>query len=292
MITSLKGSFSITELCDALGVSRSGYHAAGARGPAPRAQANAQLLGRMQVIHFHRHTRGYDSPRMTRELHNTGSACSVNRVARIMRAAGLRVHARSPYRPKTTQVDPAAAPAPNWLARVDPPVAPGTHLVSDITYIPTKEGWLYLAVVIDLFSRSILGWSVAETLHATIVTDALQRALATGHLVPGALFHSDRGCQYSAAQTRACLARHGLRQSMSAKGYCYDNAFAESCFASLKSELLDEGCPFDSKQAAKTALFDYLACFYNRKRLHSSLGYLSPENFLNLYFPRQKTHLN
>ena len=292
MITSLKGSYSIKELCEALGVSRSGYHAACARGPAPRAQANAQLLGRMQAIHCHRHTCGYGSPRMTRELQATGSACSVNRVARVMRAAGLRVRARSPYRPKTTQVDPAAAPSPNLLARVAPAVEPGTHLVSDITYIPTKEGWLYLAVVLDLFSRAILGWSVADSLHADIVTAALQRAMEGATVAPGALFHSDRGCQYSAALTRRCLARHGLRQSMSAKGYCYDNAFAESCFASLKSELLDQGRPFVSKQVAKTALFDYLACFYNRKRLHSSLGYLSPQNFLDLYFHNQKTHLN
>ena len=292
MITSMKGSYSISELCDALGVSRSGYHAACARSPAPRTRANAQLLGRMQAIHSHRHTRGYGSPRLTRELRDTGSACSVNRVARVMRAAGLRVRARSPYRPKTTQVDAAAAPSPNLLAQAGPAEEPGTHLVSDITYLPTKEGWLYLAVVIDLFSRSILGWSVAETLHATLVTDALQRAIDSGQVAPGALFHSDRGCQYSATLTRSCLARHGLRQSMSAKGYCYDNAFAESCFVSLKSELLDAGRPFVSKQIASRALFDYLACFYNRKRLHSSLDYLSPQNFLKLHFQTQKAHLN
>ena len=229
---------------------------------------------------------------MTKELRATGSSCSVNRVARVMRNAGLRVRARSPYRPKTTQVDHAAAPSPNLLAQADPAQKPGTHLVSDITYIPTKEGWLYLAVVIDLFSRAILGWSVAESLHATLVTDALGRAMDSGQVERGALFHSDRGSQYSAAPTRTCLARYGLRQSMSAKGCCYDNAFAESCFASLKSELLDEGQPFISKPAARTALFDYLACFYNRKRLHSSLGYLSPKNFLLLPFQSQPTHLN
>ncbi len=129
-------------------------------------------------------------------------------------------------------------------------------------------------------------------MHATIVTDALGRAMDGGRVVRGAIFHSDRGSQYSAALTRSCLARYGLRQSIGAKGYCYDNAFAESCFASLKSELLDEGRPFASKSAARTALFDYLACFYNRKRLHGSLGYLSPQNFLLLYFQSQPTHLN
>jgi putative transposase len=292
MITAMKGSYSIKELCDALGVSRSGYHAARARPVAPRRAANEKLLGHMQAIHAHHHTRCYGSPRMTKELQATGSPCSVNRVALVMQAAGLRVRARSPYRPKTTQVDHAAAPSPNLLTLADPASKPGTHLVSDITYIPTKEGWLYLAVVIDLFSRSILGWSVAESLHATIVTGALKRAMDSGQVVRGALFHSDRGCQYSAALTRGWLARYGLRQSMSAKGYCYDNAFAESCFASLKSELLDAGQPFASRPAARTALFDYLACFYNRKRLHSSLGYLSPQNFLDLYFQSQPTHLN
>ena len=292
MITSLKGSFSIAELCHALGVSRSGYHAACARPPAPRVQANVTLLARMHAIHSHRHTRSYGSPRMARELRNSGSSCSVNRVARLMRAAGLQVRARSPYRPKTTQVDPAAAPSPNLLIQAPAPERPGTQIVSDITYIPTQEGWLYLAVVVDLFSRSILGWSVAQTLHATIVTDALERAIASGQVAPDAIFHSDRGCQYSAALTRSCLQRCQLRQSMSAKGYCYDNAFAESCFASIKSELLDAGRPFVSKQAASRALFDYLACFYNHKRLHSSLGYLSPQNFLDLYFQSQPPHLN
>lgn len=157
MITAMKGSYSISELCDALGVSRSGYHAACARPTAPRLVANAKLLARMEAIHSHRHTRAYGSPRMTRELQNTGSPCSANRLARVMRAAGLRVRARSAYRPKTTQVDHAAAPSANLLVQVAPAARPGTHLVSDITYIPTKEGWLYLAVVIDLFSRAILG---------------------------------------------------------------------------------------------------------------------------------------
>ena len=157
------------------------------------------------------------------------------------------------------------------------PSRPAPTWESDITYLPTKEGWFYLAVVLDLFSRAILGWSVAETLHAPFVTDALQRAIDGRQVAPGALLHSDRGCQYSAALTRSGLACHGLRQSLSAKGSCDDNAFAESGFASLKSEVLAEGQPFASKQIAKTALFDYLACFYNRKRLHGSLGYLSPQ---------------
>ena len=198
-------------------------------------------------------------------------------------------------------------------AKAEAPTAPGTHLVSDIcqrppalpcglpaagylaplgSYIPTREGWLYLAAVLDLFSRSILGWKLADSLHAEVVTGALHRALDTGIVAPHALFHSDRGCQYSATSSRALLARHHLRQSMSAAGYCYDNAFAESAFASLKTEILDDGAPFASNASATTAVFDYLETFYNRKRRHSSLGYQSPHAFLHSYFQNQKPTLN
>ena len=209
-----------------------------------------------------------------------------------MRASGLRARPRKPFRPKTTRPDHAAHPSPNLLAHAAAASAPGTHIVSDITYIPTREGWLYLAVVIDLFSRAVLGWKLSESLHTEVVTGALRRALDTGLVSANALFHSDRGCQYSAALTRELLKRRGLRQSMSAAGYCYDNAFAESAFASLKTELLDDGQPFASKAAASTAVFDYLETFYNRKRLHSALGYQSPHDFLNHYFQTQNPSLN
>lgn len=164
--------------------------------------------------------------------------------------------------------------------------------MSDITYIPTLEGWLYLAVVIDLFSRTILGWKLSDSLQAEVVTGALQDALGTGLISQDALFHSDRGCQSSAGATRQLLVRHGLRQSMSAVGYCYDNAYAESAFASLKAELPNDGQPFASKQAAHSALFDYLETFYNRTRRHSALGYQSPRAFLNHYFQNQNPSLN
>jgi putative transposase len=288
----MRHSFSITELCHALGVSRSGYHAATNRLPGRRQESNAQLLAHMKSIHTDRHTRCYGSPRMTRQLHALGLACSENRVARLMHAHRLRARPRKPFRPKTTRPDHAAHPSPNLLAKVPAPTAPGTHLVSDITYIPTREGWLYLAIVLDLFSRSILGWKLADSLHTDVVTAALCRALDTGVVAPDALFHSDRGCQYTAASTRTLLARHHLRQSMSAAGYCYDNAFAESAFASLKSELLEDGSPVPTKAAASTAVFDYLEAFYNRKRLHSSLGYHSPQAFLDSYFQNLKPSLN
>jgi transposase InsO family protein len=288
----MRHSFSITELCQALGVSRSGYHAAATRIPGRRKAANAQLLVHMNSIHADRHTRCYGSPRMTRQLHALGLGCSENRIARLMHALGLRARPRKPFRPKTTRPDHAAHPSPNLLARAGAPTAPGTHLLSDITYIPTREGWLYLAIVLDLFSRSILGWKLADSLHTDVVTGALRRALVTGIVAPDALFHSDRGCQYTASATRSLLARNGLRQSMSAAGYCYDNAFAESAFASLKSELLDDGSPFPTKAAASTAIFDYLETFYNRRRLHSSLGYQSPTAFLHSYFQTINSSLN
>jgi len=292
MIDSMRENYSITELCDALGVSRSGYHAAVRRPVSRREEENRKLLNAMNLIHHHRHTRAYGSPRMTHELHANGHVCSENRVARLMRAEGIRARARRPFRPKTTRPDHAAHPSPNLLAQAGPPTAPGTQLVSDITYIPTKEGWLYLVIVLDLFSRSILGWKLAPSMDASLVTGALRRALASGLITADAIFHSDRGCQYTAGVTRAQLARARLRQSMSARGYCYDNAFAESTFASIKSELIDQHTVFESKTSASTAIFDYLETFYNRKRLHSSIGYMSPKTFLNNYFKNLNPSLN
>ena len=146
--------------------------------------------------------------------------------------------------------------------------------------MPTCEGWLYLALVIDLYSRAIVGWKIADSLHAAIVTAAISRALNAGAVASGALFHSDRGCQYPAASTRALLHQNNLRQSMSAAGSCYDNAFAESAFASLKAELPNADSPFPSKQVARSALFDYIETFYNRSRRHSALGGLCPLDFL------------
>lgn len=288
----MRDTYSITELCDALDVARSGYYAAAGRPPSQRHQQNQRLLNAMKPIHQHRHTRSYGSPRMTRELAAQGHACSENRVARLMRAEGLRARPRKPFRPRTTRPDHAAHPSPNLLAQAAPPTAPGQQIVSDITYIPTREGWLYLAVVIDLFSRAILGWKLAESMDASLVTTALRRALDTGMVASGALFHSDRGCQYTAGLTRDILNRAGLLQSMSAAGYCYDNAFAESAFASIKAELLEDGRPFPSKAAASTAVFDYMETFYNRKRLHGAIGFRSPYAFLENYFQSLNPSLN
>lgn len=292
MINELRAHFDITELCEALGVSRSGYHAAQTRQEGPRAKANRELVHEMKTIHTHRFTRSYGSPRMTSELCAIGQGCSENRVARLMRLHGMRSRPRRPYRPKTTSPDHAAHPSPNLLAQAGPPEAPGRQIVSDITYVPTSEGWLYLAVVIDLFSRCILGWKLSASLHSDVVAAAISQALATGLISKGAIFHSDQGCQYSSGHIRSLLARAGLVQSMSARGYCYDNAFAESAFASIKNEVLPDGQSFPTRYAASTSLFDYFETFYNRRRRHSSLGYLSPQAFLNQYFQNQKPSLN
>ncbi len=288
----MRNSYPISELCSALSVSRSTYYAAISRPISARAKENEHLLQNIKTIHTHRHTRCYGSPRMIPALAEKGLHASKHRVARLMRSQGLRARPRKPFRPKTTAADHQARPSPNLLAQVPAPTAPGEQIVSDITYIPTDEGWLYLAVVIDLFSRCILGWKISESMQASLVGDALKYALQKPYVGHGTIFHSDRGSQYSAALTRQLLERHGLRQSMSAKGYCYDNAFAESTFASLKAELFIDQQPFETRAQASTAIFDYLETFFNRSRLHSSLEYQSPNEFLKNYFANENSKLN
>ena len=288
----LRVSYTLRELCAALDVSPSGYLVWKDRRPSARHLANAQLLNQMKTIHAHRHTRCYGSPRMTLELRANGCSCSENRVARLMRKNGLRARPRRPFRPKTTSQDHAAAPSPNLLVGAGAAQAPNQHLVSDITYIPTAQGWLYLAVVLDRFTRMVLGWKLSDSLQSDIVTAALDKTLATGPVAPGALFHSDRGCQYTSGQLRKRLAKANLLQSMSAKGYCYDNAMAESFFASFKNEALPENGRFESHRTASRAIFDYIECFYNRRRRHTSLGGLSPLTFLNRFFQNQQPSLN
>lgn len=288
----MRAEYSITELCEALEVSRSGYHRWRGAKPGPRAKGNAVLLEEIREIHRHRHMRAYGSPRMSVELRERGLSCSRGRVARLMRSEGLRARPRRPYRPKTTQPDHGACPSPNLLAQEPPASAPGRQLVSDLTYIPTDEGYLYLVVVMDLFSRAIVGWDLSASMAAQGVQRAFERARARGAIRPGAIFHSDRGSQYSSALVRKALAAPGCRQSMSAKGYCYDNAFAESCFASLKNEMFPDSGRFCSHDHARRAIFDYLETFYNRRRRHSSLGQRSPLQFLELYFQKQYQQLN
>lgn len=288
----MREAYLIKELCDALEVSASGYYKWRRAEPGPRVRENRRLIEAMHEIHADRHTRCYGSPRMTLELRERGLRCSVNRVAGLMAREGLRARGRRPFRPRTTQCDRSSVPAPNRLADAPPPMAPGAALVSDITYVATKEGWLYLAVVIDLFSRAVLGWKLGESLETRLVVGALDDALRVCEKPEQGLFHSDRGCQYTSGIFRSRLKHHGLIQSMSAKGYCYDNAFAESFFATLKAESFPDHGVFASKRQARRAIFDYLETFYNRRRKHSSLGYLTPEAVFKSYFQTQNQNLN
>lgn len=282
--------YNVSELCEATGVSRPGYYAWRGRPPGDRDNGNAEIAGKIREIHTHKFKRSYGSPRLAGDLRAMGYGCSENRVARIMRKEGIRAKFKSPFRPKTTSADASAKFSPNILKDARPPSRPGEQIASDITYVSTAEGWLYLSVVIDLFSRKILGWALGESMHASLVADSIRKA--SRHFAGAALFHSDRGCQYTSELIRSRLASLGLCQSMSAKGNCYDNATCESFFASLKAEAFPDGGRFQSKQQARLTIFEYLETFYNRERRHSSLGNIPPEQFLEQHSLNQTQHQN
>lgn len=284
--------YTVSELCEAFRVSRSGYYSWRKRGPGRREKENRILVSEMKTIHAHRHTRCYGSPRMTRELLEAGLPCSENRVARLMNAHGLNARQKAAFRPQTTIRDEDRLPLPNHLREAEEPVTPGEVYVSDITYVATREGWLYLAIVMDLYSRQITGWALDEHMKTSLVTRALKDAI---HVCPPgekALFHSDQGCQYTSDRLQYQLRELGITQSMSRKGNCYDNAKSESFFATLKREAFPDNCCFETKAEARRTIFDYLEIFYNRTRRHSSLGNLSPEAFLEEHFQTPKTELN
>ena len=201
------------------------------------------------------------------------------------------IRRRKAFRPCTTQVDKNARIAANLLAAATAPEGPGQQLVWDITYLRTGQGWLYLSIVVDLFSRAIIGWDLSDSLAAQSTCKAISKARKSRWMQHDCIFHSDRGCQYTSDLLRKELGQ-SIHQSMSAKGYCYDNAFAESCFATIKAELLPSSQIFDSKIEARRAVFDYIETFYNRTRRHSALGQISPLQFLQLYTQKQNTHLN
>jgi putative transposase len=282
--------YNISELCEALEVSRSGYYGWKEKPPGDREAENAEIAGRIREIHSQRFKRAYGSPRLTGDLREIGFACSENRVARIMKKEGIRAKFKSPFRPKTTCSDASAKFSPNILKDAVPPSRPGEQVAADITYVSTAEGWLYLSVVIDLFSRKIIGWALGDSMHASLVADSIGKA--SRHFAGGALFHSDRGCQYTSGEIRAQIASLGMLQSMSAKGNCYDNATCESFFASLKAEAFPDDGRFDSKQHARLTIFEYLEAFYNRTRRHSSLGNIPPEQFLEQRSQNQNQQLN
>jgi putative transposase len=270
----------VADLCHLLGVVRSGYYAWCSRAQSQQAAMNEELARMIEKV-FAEHKGRYGSPRMTAALRREGKNCNHKRVERIMREKGLQARSKSRFKPRTTDSKHPHPIAPNHLQDRVQTKAVNEVWVQDITYLPTAEGWLYLAGVLDLHSRRLIGWSMQETLETRLPLAALDMALQRrGH--PGqVIHHSDRGCQYASQEYRSVLAENGLIASMSRKGNCYDNATMESCWSSLKTELLDERLDRLPKREVQQIVFEYIESYYNRRRLHSSLGYQSPVEFEN-----------
>jgi putative transposase len=276
-IQAMETDYDTTTLCDAFGVSRSGYYAWQARPPSAREQANERLVSEMHVIRQGEEA-CYGSPRMTQELQARGLACSENRVARLMRTHGLRAQQAPRFVPCTTDSDHDEPIAPNRLAAAAAPDGPNQLWLQDLTYVRTGAGWLYLALVLDLWSRRIVGWAMADHLRADLVLAALRMAQTQRQPGKGLLVHSDRGVQYACAQTRAFLEQHGWIASMSRTGNPYDNAWMESAIGKIKNEVLAGTLPIDHA-AARQQLFVGIETWYNQRRRHSALGYQSPVAF-------------
>jgi len=263
-------------MCEALEVSAGGYYAWAARPASPAAAWRQALVGAITGVHAEVKQR-YGSPRMAAELNARGHDCSENTVAKLMREHGVR--AKTPRRfVRTTDSNHRLPVAENLLARDFEPGGPDESWCADITYIPTHEGWLYLAVVEDLFSRMIVGWSMDQSMESRLVVDALEMALARRRPAAGLVAHSDRGSQYASDHYQRVLATEGIVCGMSGVGQCWDNAPVESFFGRLKCETAPEGM-FVTRDQARAVLFEYLEVFYNRVRRHSSLGFLSPAEF-------------
>jgi transposase InsO family protein len=271
------GQHSVVGLCEVLGVSRGGYYSWRSRAESQRVREDRQLLPRIRAA-FRESHRSYGSPRVHAELREEGIRCGRHRVARLMRQDQLQARVRRRFK-STTQSCHAHTVAPNELQRQFKVAVPNTCWAADITYIWTQEGWLYLAVLLDLCSRRIVGWAVSDRLTEELSLKALEQAHAHRRPPAGLLHHSDRGSQYAALRYRDRLARYGMRASMSRRGDCWDNAVVESFFSSLKTELFAGRRWPETRQQARRELFEYLEIFYNRKRRHSALGYLSPNRF-------------
>jgi transposase InsO family protein len=271
--------FSVQRMCRLLGIPRSGYYAWQHRSPSTRAQANERLLGLIRAEH-QASRRTYGSPRIQVALRRKGVVCGRHRVARLMRQAALWARPRRKSHPITTRRQPGVVPAPNRLNQDFTASTPNQKWVSDFTYIETGQGWLYLAVVLDLFSRRVIGWAMSQTMDSSLVVTALRMALIGRRPPAGLLHHSDQGSQYTSSTYLDCLSAASAQLSMSRVGNCYDNAVMESFFGTLKTECVTG--PFLTHTQARTTIFEYLEVWYNRQRLHSTLGYLSPVDFEHL----------
>lgn len=271
-----EGEYAVKRMCKVLEVQRSGYYAWRKRKPSTRQQANQVLLRLIEAEHA-KSRKTYGSPRLHVVLKRQGVRCGHNRVARLMRLHGIVARKKRRYYPHTTQRQAGVIPAPNRLNQDFAASAPNCKWVSDFTYIETAEGWLYLAVVLDLFSRRVIGWAMSARMDTLLVVSALQMALSGRRPPAGLLHHSDQGSQYTSSSYLACLNTALAVLSMSGAGNCYDNAVMESFFSTLKTECVTG--VFVSRAQARTVIFEYMEVWYNRQRLHSALGYHSPVDF-------------
>lgn len=276
MIAENRTEFPVTLMCRALDVSKSGFYAWNGRPESERSKENGALLAEIERVHA-KSRQTYGSPRVHAELLESGFEVGRNRVARLMRDNGVRAKGKRRFR-KTTDSEHDHRIAPNVLNRDFLVHAPNKAWLGDITYLWTAEGWLYLAVILDLFSRKVVGWAMDDNMRTDLVLLALRQALSRRAPGRDLVHHTDRGSQYASKDYQKALDAHGIECSMSRKGNCWDNAVAESFFGTLKVEL-DAKDHWKSRAAARCDVFEYIEVFYNRQRRHSYLGYVSPERF-------------
>jgi putative transposase len=276
LVDAEKASYPVAVLCDVLAISRSGFYAWKARPESKRSKADARLAVEIAAAHTKSKKR-YGSPRVHRALRAKGVRVGKKRVERLMRQEGLVARKKRNFR-KTTDSNHASPIAPNVVARDFAPEAPNRVWAGDVTYIATGEGWAYLAVLLDLYSRRVVGWAMSTSNDTELALTALQRAVRGRAVRGGLVHHTDRGSPYASDEYRAALAAHEMVPSMSRKGDCWDNAVAESFFATLRAELVD-GETYSTREAAERSIREYIESFYNIDRLHSRLDYVSPIEF-------------
>ena len=279
-----RNEFPVTRMCKVLNVSPSSYYAWRKRSVSKREMANRELYKKITVVYNENHG-VYGSPRVYRELKKQGVACSENRVARLMRLRGLKAKQSKCYK-VTTKCNKAHPVVPNLLKQDFVADRPNQKWLTDITYIPTQEGWLYLAVALDLFSRRIIGWAMSDRMTSDLTMDALKMAIRQRRPEISLIHHSDQGSQYTDGEYQQLLKDWGIQVSMNGAGNWYDNAPTESFFGSLKSEWVHHHT-YRTRDEARADIFYYIESFYNRRRLHSSLDYLSPEAYEQLYHQQQ-----
>ncbi len=276
----MKGEHQINWLCELLEVSRSAYYAAKRRGPSARQREDARIASMIAVAH--RRSRGtYGTPRIVEDLREEGVRIGRRRCGRLMQAQGLRGRKKHSRKPRTTDSRDTHAPAPNRLAQQPAPTRANQIWITDITCVLTAEGWLYLAAILDFWSRRVIGWSCGPTMHVSLVLGTLNKALAKRRPPAGVIHHSDRGSQYAAREYTQALTAAGLIASMSRAGNCYDNATMESFWSTCKTDTQLDRLILPTRREAELAIFDYIETFYNPTRRHSSLGQISPVAFEN-----------